>query len=313
MELAIVMLVVGVVTAGAINIARPILIESRLIETQQKLENISRAIDFYATQNNRVPCPSSPNEGATSPPFGFEAGSGASGNAVSDDCGAQLEGVVPYKTLGIPVSWTRDAWGAYITYAVSPGFARDTSKNSPDILTHARCRTADWFTSGMVYDGVNINKPPVVQPRNPRKARFCCSGAGFASDFTVRDVNNAAQIAKTRQSASAYYASASTTYPDPPAANARVPFDDRAEAPVYILISHGPNRYGAYTGKNITRWAKGADITPDEDVNVTEGTRVFYEIPPVARAGAEKTFDDLTLWRSQDMIFAGQGRSCALP
>ena len=52
--------------------------------------------------------------------------------------------------------------------------------------------------------------------------------------------------------------------------------------------------------------------TPAEIENAN-GDRVFIEIPPADRAGVEKSFDEVVLWRTQDMIFAEQGKSCSLP
>jgi hypothetical protein len=52
--------------------------------------------------------------------------------------------------------------------------------------------------------------------------------------------------------------------------------------------------------------------TPGETKNAG-GARTFVEIPPAERTDKEKSFDDIVLWRSQDMIFAGQGKSCSLP
>ena len=51
-------------------------------------------------------------------------------------------------------------------------------------------------------------------------------------------------------------------------------------------------------------------IAENENAN---GDRVFIEIPPADRAGVEKGFDEVVLWRTQDMIFAEQGKSCSLP
>ena len=130
--------------AAAVSI--PIINEARIVGTQGKIDKISRAIDFYATQNYRVPCPAAPNMTITTQPFGYESGSGAAGDQTPDGCSTTANsitnGIVPWKTLGLPVDLAIDAWGNYITYAVSPAFTRNTLLDAPDIPVQAACRTA---------------------------------------------------------------------------------------------------------------------------------------------------------------------------
>ncbi len=316
-ELAAVILITGLILGSAAMIAAPILRKARTLETQAKLGNIARAIDFYAAQNFRVPCPASPDRSAKSPPLGYEAGSGEKGTIVPADCGTdpkQWEGVVPFKTLSIPVDWITDSSNQYITYAISPAFAQDVSK---DIPVHSRCRTADWFLPEEVYrkditDPLTGKSPSnVALPKSERKARFCCSGAQLGTDLVIIDANGQPQIAVPRQTSAASYRTANMIFPDLYAPNVPVPDKDRVTAPVYVLVSHGKNGFGVLSGVGRTRFpVEGA--TPAEKENAN-GDRTFVEILPADRAGKEIGFDDSVLWRTQDMIFAEQGKSCALP
>jgi prepilin-type N-terminal cleavage/methylation domain-containing protein len=317
-EMAIVVAITGCLLAAAATIATPILRTARKIETDQKLANIARAIDYYAGQNYRVPCPASPDPKSTEPPWGFEAGSGKTGNHIPADCGpdpARWEGIVPYRTLNIPADWIRDSWGNYITYAVSPAFAQDVS--NPALPVHRRCRTGDWFNAGILYEhGVTDPKtgktpPNILLPKAERKARFCCPGALPGTDIVVLDVNGQPQIAIPRQTSAASYQPSNITYPDPFTANVPVPDNDRVTAPVYILVSHGADAYGAWSHSGRISFSS-ANATPAEIENA-DSNRTFVEIPPVDRAGREKSFDDIVIWRTQDMILAGQGKSCSLP
>jgi prepilin-type N-terminal cleavage/methylation domain-containing protein len=318
LEMSIVVAVTGLMLAGAASIAAPIIRMARQMETDQKLENIARAIDYYAAQNYRVPCPASPDTKSADPPWGFEAGSGKAGNNIPADCGAdpaQWEGIVPFKSLNIPADWIRDSWNNPITYAVSPAFSQDVS--NPAIPVHGRCRTGDWFTAGVLYEqGVidpKTNQPAqnVLLPRAERKARFCCSGALPGTDIMVLDANGQPQIAIPRQASSASYGPSNISYPDPFVANVQVPNNDRVTATVYILISHGPDGYGAWSGSSRTRLS--LDNASHGETENASGSRTFVEIPPLDRTDKEKSFDDIVLWRSQDMIFASQGKSCSLP
>ena len=316
-EMAIVVLVSGLLLAGAASMAIPLMREARHIETQAKLANISKAIDFYAAQNLRVPCPASPDQLENKEPFGAEEGSGPGGKLVPTDCGTDpkdWEGIVPFRTLGIPVDWIRDG-GHYITYAISPGFAQDVSNTS--IPVHARCRTSDWFNAGIIY-GPNINDPKsnkqatdVLLTKNARKARFCCSGSFLTDDLVILDANGKPQLAVARQTNAESYKPANVVFSDPSKPGATIPDNDRVTAPVYVLVSHGLWGEGSFSGKGRAK-TSGWRMTPAEKENAN-GDRTYVEIPAPERTGKEKSFDDTVVWRTQDMIFASQGGSCSLP
>jgi prepilin-type N-terminal cleavage/methylation domain-containing protein len=317
-EMAIVILITGLMLTAAASIALPIMHKARRIETDQKMENIARAIDDYAAQNFRVPCPAIPDNKSTNPPFGYEAGSGPAGDMVPTDCGpdpARWEGVIPFRTLNIPVDWIRDSAGYYFTYAISPAFSQDVMKDS--LPVHSRCRTADWFAAGEIYDST-ITDPKtgkhavnLLMAKAERKARFCCSGALPGTDLVILDGNKQSEMAIPRQTSPASYRPTNTIFPDPFVPDVQVPANDRATAPVYVLVSHGRDGHGAWTGAGKGKFPL-ARATPAEIENAN-GDRVFIEIPPADRAGVEKGFDEVVLWRTQDMIFAEQGKSCSLP
>lgn len=360
LELAIVLIISGLLLAAAVVIAMPILRQAQMTQTNAKLANIARAIDFYATQNYRVPCPADPNIADANP--GYEMGyNPANMPTYTAGCGGDEKwvGIVPYKTLNIPVDWIKDAWGHYITYAVSPDFTRDPTNNA--ITVHAVCRTADWYTAGVIYERNAYNsqtkqfmtvKDPTtgnlaaatLMPKNARKARFCCPGlltSSFDNDLTIDDGNSNSQIVVTRDTAPAYAPPAACTADidcslyetaDQPYAreinpastdqiavntiivNVQVPLNQRPMATVYVLLSHGINGHGAYIGNGFQVSTNGA--TPHELVNASGG-RTYYDVANIDRLGTgaagEMKFDDIMLWRTQDGIFAEQGKSCALP
>jgi prepilin-type N-terminal cleavage/methylation domain-containing protein len=361
-ELAIVVLITGLILVAAASVALPLLRETRMITTEAKIDRIAKTIDFYATQNYRVPCPAKPLTSTAN--FGAEqANTNAAG--VSTTCTATF-GIVPFLTLGIPADWARDAWGNYITYAISPAFSQDTTVNFP---VHPNCRTADWYNAPMTYEPGNSTQPQ-YEHKNPAKARFCCPyPAAFppSTDLTILDVNGNSQLAISRASggtippaqqpitpAQTAFAGppvvipptkpcagqlltnllpepiivpgAITIYPDPTVtytgyaitasadnSTCYVPGTDRPTAPVYVLVSHGANGFGAYN-VNIGVRNSLAGATADEKMNASD-TGTFYEIPPLDRTSTkgEMTFDDFVLWRTQDLIFASQGKTCASP
>jgi prepilin-type N-terminal cleavage/methylation domain-containing protein len=301
-EMSVVIFITGLMLAAAAMIATPIIRMTRQIGTDQKMENIARALDGYAAQSLRLPCPGSADSKSTDPSFGYEAGSGETGNIVPYDCGSdpvKWQGMVPFRTLNIPAEWIRDASGHLITYAISPGFSQDVSR--ADLPVHSRCRTAEWFMPGVIYEkDVNIPNsgtpaPNTLVPKAERKARFCCSGAMPSTDLAILDVARRPAVAVARQISPASYRQANVIFPDPYAPNTSIPQDDRATAPVYILVAHNHN-----------------NATPAEKENAN-GDRIFLSIPPQERTDKERSFDDIVLWRTQDMILASVGKSCSLP
>ena len=318
-ELAIVLLIFGFIISAAASIALPMIRTANIVGTQEKLNKVAKAIDFYATQNYRVPCPAAPLTSTSNPPFGYERNSGADGSTVPISCGAAANkfGIVPFKTLGIPRDWVIDAWGNYITYAISPAFSVDTTVDFP---VHSRCRTAEWYNSAMTYeaDTPNFSIPPISVHLSPRKARFCCPyppAYDPTTDLIIRDSSDISQLTIDRSSPGAT-ASTSVSWPFPMLPNIYPPNDSRPTAPVYVLVSHGANRHGAY---NVNSGIRGstAFATVYEARNAADNPAarrsIFYEIPKIDRAGVEREFDDVVVWRTQDLIMASQGRSCAGP
>ena len=55
LEMSIVVFITGLMLVAAASIATPMIRTARNIETDQKLANVARAIDYYAAQNCRVP------------------------------------------------------------------------------------------------------------------------------------------------------------------------------------------------------------------------------------------------------------------
>ncbi|WP_255992022.1 prepilin-type N-terminal cleavage/methylation domain-containing protein [Chitinolyticbacter albus] len=104
-EMAVVLLVLGVLLAGVLGPLRAQWQAERLRETRTRLDAAESALLGYALQRGRLPCPADP----------ARVGSGAG----DEDCSRE-HGTLPWLLLGVPET---DAWGRRWLYAVSPGFA----------------------------------------------------------------------------------------------------------------------------------------------------------------------------------------------
>lgn len=110
LELAIVLLIVGLLLGGLIMPLGSRMDQQRIETTRQQLEQISLALVGYALAHDALPCPATP------------ASSGQA-SATATGCTRQ-HGFVPAATLGLPGSRNTDqllldAWGNPIRYSVS--------------------------------------------------------------------------------------------------------------------------------------------------------------------------------------------------
>lgn len=112
-ELAVVLVIIGLLVGGGIAALDATLEQSSRTQQRKQLDVVRDALYGFAMSNGRLPCPdaSTPRDGrenttANSPPF---------------DCSVD-EGALPGVTLGID---GMDAWGQPLRYRVSPDFADD--------------------------------------------------------------------------------------------------------------------------------------------------------------------------------------------
>lgn len=110
-EMAIVLVIVGLLLGGSLVPLSAQMERSRRSETSQILKNTIDAIYGYAFDNGRFPCPDDPLN---------------SGDGVEDRTGVDcsvLSGNLPWVTLG---STRTDAWGQNIIYRMTNNFADTT-------------------------------------------------------------------------------------------------------------------------------------------------------------------------------------------
>ena len=111
-ELAMVLMIVGLLLGGLIVPLSAQMDQRRTTETQKTLEEIKEALTGYAVINGQLPCPADP---------AIATGSAGAGVARTPPCtGANSTGVVPWATLGTSET---DGWGNRFTYRVSSDFA----------------------------------------------------------------------------------------------------------------------------------------------------------------------------------------------
>ncbi|HUX63423.1 type II secretion system protein [Sulfuricella sp.] len=121
-EMAIVLVIVGLLLGGMLMPLSAQMEQRRISETQKTMDEINQALIGFAVANKRLPCPSTQTDPAATD-YGAEDAS----------CSAApvAEGYLPWKTLGvaeldawgIPRTTTAAPWLGYWRYRVDRNFA----------------------------------------------------------------------------------------------------------------------------------------------------------------------------------------------
>lgn len=250
-------------------------------------------IASYVHRTRELPCPAAPDRGAAN--FGTERGACT---------GADAHGIIPFRTLNIDERYARDAWGRYFTYAISPVFANPTNANDANI--YHRCRTDRW-----VNDEDNIAGPGAPAPRNenPQKARFCCppSSIPTTDDLVINDAdgNNwepAPGFDERDTAPPSAFGDINSVGPSPA--------NTSATAFAVVIVSHGSNGAGAYTGNGANdRFPAGVG----DELENANGDNTYVNRSMATEPGAGY-FDDIVIHRTQTALYSElNNASCFRP
>jgi prepilin-type N-terminal cleavage/methylation domain-containing protein len=121
-EIAIVIVVIGLLVGGGLTAISPVIQSARLSETKQKMATVDSAVLGYIITNGCLPCPAARNIGGT--PTGL-SNDGAD-QLVTAPCAtdqtclgaADAAGLVPWVTLGLSQDDVTDGFGRMFTFAV---------------------------------------------------------------------------------------------------------------------------------------------------------------------------------------------------
>lgn len=339
MEVAVSLLILSIFLAAGIALYQKSEQQRRVLITQQRMDDIIRALSTHVESAGRLPCPADP--GINDMRFGWEWNVtlnqltiasatrpvGSCSNVANNPAQNEVTGIVPFQSLNLPPAAIRDGWGRYFTYSVSPVFAQNTDRTGGavgaelDTNVHAQCRTHAW-----------VNE---LDTLSSFKARFCCAadiaaGTNFPPGTTdlrieLRDgtgggtVISPTRVANTPANNETGYngIATMTTLAVDGRPSAPVHFNAAGESitgPAFVLLSHGENGNGAFIAEgNRDRVAGGGLVGNDEQENI-DYDRLYYTGPRRAGNAAATYFDDIVLWMTQDGIMAANGTSsCQYP
>lgn len=160
-ELAVVMLIVSLLLAGALIPFSTQIDLRNAVDTQRTMDSIKDAIIGYAQANGRLPCPADGTIAAGAANAGTE-------QFASNQC-TTTAGVVPWAKLGVPEV---DGWGRRFSYQVVQQFADANSLGT-------------WNTPGQ-----SPTCTPVPVPGAPASFALCTLG-----NLTVNTRNESTHVA----------------------------------------------------------------------------------------------------------------------
>ncbi|NSL56629.1 prepilin-type cleavage/methylation domain-containing protein [Uliginosibacterium aquaticum] len=121
-EMAITLLIITLLSAGALLTLRIQTEHGRFAQTQAALLEAKQALLAYAAAQGALPCPADPAQMG-----------GASFGAARSTCSGDLRrGLLPWRTLGVQ---GLDAWDQYLSYEVSNNFTVTPGKTSVGNIT----------------------------------------------------------------------------------------------------------------------------------------------------------------------------------
>lgn len=132
-EIAIVIIIAGILLAFLGDALTNYLKNNRIETTEYRLEQIKKSLSQYLSINGSYPCPASRNLAADAANFGQGQPATCTGAAPAgtNDVGAVRIGAVPVRDLNLPDEYAADAWGNKFTYAVSENIANTTTPYDP--------------------------------------------------------------------------------------------------------------------------------------------------------------------------------------
>ena len=160
-ELAIVIVIVGIVIATIATVLPTLIHSSKIKQAKAILEKNTYALEGYLDANGRCPCPDTNGDGLEN-----RIDAGTPGDASDDTCSAYV-GDLPYLTLGLTSG--QDNWQNPIKYAVYEDLIRTGTTN---LCTSLATFAAAAFDSTKLYTtdtgGNSANQAYVIVSSGPK-------------------------------------------------------------------------------------------------------------------------------------------------
>ena len=117
-EMGIVLVVIGLILSGGLVAVAPVIQNSKISETNQRLDRIEQALIVHVVRYGCLPCPAAGATASTAAGAGQANGTYSSGCTATACAAVPTQGVVPWLNLGLSEADITDGFGTRIAYAV---------------------------------------------------------------------------------------------------------------------------------------------------------------------------------------------------
>lgn len=190
-EIAIVLVVVGLLLGGLLMPLTMQVDLRRVEETIKEIDEINEAIVGFSLANGRLPCPADPT---------IATGALNAGVELAACAGAAAVGVVPWTTLGVSET---DAWGRRFTYRVTPTFADAVPSpaigcpTQPPNASFSLCSAGDNTITDSAVNIANTIPLVVVSHGKNGWGAYLPSGTQMGPAVSADEIENYAGTATT--------------------------------------------------------------------------------------------------------------------
>ncbi len=188
-EVAILVVIVGLISVGGLTIVGAIFDSRRSQTTGERLDLIEQALQSYVEEFSCLPCPTDGSLSSTGADnnFGrsFDTGGLVGGNCTATAC-RLIDAVVPWRTLGLSEEFATDGWGDRIRYYVGVGTPCTAAAGLQDTAGMDRCGTT--YPTGNVTVNDNdsattiTNAAYVLVSSGPDKSLALTSSTGVTTN-----------------------------------------------------------------------------------------------------------------------------------
>jgi prepilin-type N-terminal cleavage/methylation domain-containing protein len=273
-EMVMVIAVIAVLMTILFGITRALVGQQRYQTTRTRMANVETALIAYVSQSKRLPCPANGTLASTNSAAGSEA---VTGTGTARDCGTQANGVVPWRDLGLTATDIEDGWGGRMTYRVGPDLVKDGA------MDFTACDPGGTA-------GANVSAGSYCMPGCTSTLSTCTPPATALAISTTKGL-----VVKN---------TSGTIMMDPRGTNP-VSNPSVTTGAAYVVISHGPEGGGAYSGDGVVL-ASTVDAGTEEQKNFAANAYTppslpvtsappSYLVDDVINPAAGTHFDDLVL------------------
>jgi prepilin-type N-terminal cleavage/methylation domain-containing protein len=246
-EILVVVVILGLILAMGAVLLRSITATQKRAVTASRLANVEAALVQFVMQQRRLPCPADGTQSVSAGGTEVIAGGVCTG--------AQKDGVVPWRTLGLSHADATDGWDRRITYRVGSALV------GADALNLSWCDPAG--TGGLA--GTVCNN--------------ACTAASLASCTPP----------------STYITAKGLTVKNLAGTDLMVPAGVPPTGAAYVLISHGESGGGAYLESGALATSTTTDGNEEQKNYANLPLAAYYVDDQIVDVGGTSHFDDVVV------------------